>query len=44
MASGQQERALEGFYRWLNDGGRDYLSNFTQARTKRKKGIVPSSH
>ena len=45
MASGQQERALEGFYRWLEGGGgRNYLSSLAQARTKRKKGIDRSSH
>jgi len=35
MASGQQERALEGFYRWLDDGGRDYLSSLAKKRFKR---------
>ena len=35
MASGQQERALEGFYRWLNDGGRDHLSSLAKQRFKR---------
>ena len=27
MANGQRERALEGFYRWLEGGGREILSN-----------------
>ena len=35
MASGQQERALEGFYRWLDDGGRDYLSSLAKQRFKK---------
>lgn len=33
MASGQRERALEGFYRWLEGGGREILSN----RVKRRR-------
>ena len=33
MASGQRERALEGFYRWLEGGGREILSN----RAKRQR-------
>ena len=33
MANGQRERALEGFYRWLEGGGRGILSN----RTKRQR-------
>jgi len=37
MASGQQERVLAGFYRWLNDGGRDYLSNLAKSRFKRSQ-------
>lgn len=32
MASGQRERALAGFYRWLDGGGREYLSNLAEAR------------
>jgi len=35
MASGQQERALEGFYRWLEGGGRNYLSSLAKQRFKR---------
>ena len=35
MASGQQERALEGFYRWLDDGGREMLSRLAKLRFKR---------
>jgi len=37
MASGQQERALEGFYRWLEGGGRETLSRVATNREKRKK-------
>ena len=39
MASGQQERALEGFYRWLHDGGRDYLSSLAKLRFKKFQGM-----
>jgi len=39
MASGQRERAVEGFYRWLNNGGRDYLSNLAKQRFKRLQVI-----
>ena len=38
MASGQQERVLEGFYRWLDgDGGRGMLSRLAKNREKRKR-------
>ena len=37
MASGQQERALAGFYRWLEDGGREMLSRVAKNREKRKR-------
>jgi hypothetical protein len=37
MASGQQERALEGFYRWLEDGGRGMLSRVATNREKRRR-------
>ena len=36
MASGQQQRALEGFYRWLEGGGREILSKLAKARHKRR--------
>ena len=39
MASGQQERALEGFYRWLEGGGRDCLSSLAKQRFKRLQGV-----
>lgn len=37
MASGQQERALKGFYRWLEGGGRAYLSKLAKARFLEKQ-------
>jgi hypothetical protein len=37
MASGQRERALEGFYRWLEGGGREMLSRLAKARERRKR-------
>ena len=39
MASGQQERVLAGFYRWLDDGGRDYLSSLAKQRFKKLQGM-----
>ena len=32
MASGQKERALEGFQAWLNAGGREHLSKLANLR------------
>jgi hypothetical protein len=37
MASGQQERVLEGFYSWLAAGGREMLSRLAKNREKRKR-------
>ena len=37
MASGQQERVLAGFYRWLEGGGREMLSRLAKSREKRKR-------
>jgi hypothetical protein len=37
MTSGQQERVLEGFYRWLEGGGREMLSRLAKNREKRKR-------
>ena len=37
MASGQQEKALKGFYAWLDNGGRQTLSRFAVARERRKR-------
>jgi hypothetical protein len=34
MASGQQERALAGFYRWLDAGGRTALSVRARVRSR----------
>jgi len=39
MVSGQQERALSGFYCWLEDGGRAYLSKLAKARLMQKRLI-----
>ena len=35
MASGQQEKVLTGFYRWLEGGGREHLSSLAKQRFKR---------
>ena len=37
LASGQQERALEGFYAWLDGNGRQILSRLAKDREKRKR-------
>ena len=37
MASGGRIRALEGFYRWLEGGGREMLSRLAKNREKRKR-------
>jgi len=37
MASGQQERVLAGFYRWLEGGGREMLSRLAKNREKQKR-------
>ena len=37
MASGQRIRALEGFYRWLEGGGREMLSRIAKNRENRKR-------
>ena len=37
MASGGRIRALAGFYRWLEGGGRDMLSKLAKNREKRKR-------
>lgn len=37
MASGQRTRALAGFYRWLEGGGREMLSRLAKNREKRKR-------
>ena len=37
MASGQRERAKEGFQAWLNAGGREHLSNLGKQRFMRSQ-------
>ena len=37
MASVQRIRVLEGFYRWLQTGGRETLSRLAKNREKRKR-------
>ena len=37
MASGQRIRALAGFYRWLEGGGREMLSRLAKSRERRKR-------
>ena len=37
MASGQQERVLDGFYRWLEGGGALTLSRLAKAREFKKR-------
>jgi hypothetical protein len=37
MTSGQQERVLGGFYRWLEGGGRGMLSRLAKNRERRKR-------
>jgi len=37
MASGGRIRVLEGFYRWLEGGGRETLSRLAKARERRRR-------
>ena len=37
MVSGGRMLVLEGFYRWLEDGGRNMLSRLAKNREKRKR-------
>lgn len=37
MASGQNKRVLEGYYHWLEGGGREALSKLAKARERRKR-------
>jgi hypothetical protein len=37
MTSIERERVLEGFYRWLEGGGREMLSQLARSREKRKR-------
>ena len=37
MAPEQRRRVLDGFYRWLEGGGREMLSRLAKSREKRKR-------
>lgn len=37
MASGQRKRILEGYYTWLEGGGREMLSRLAKCRERRKR-------
>lgn len=37
MATGQRKRVLDGFYAWLESGGRETLSRLAKARERRKR-------
>lgn len=37
MASRQRKRVLDGFYAWLEGGGRETLSRLAKARERRKR-------
>lgn len=37
MDSGQRKKVLEGFYAWLEGGGRETLSRLAKARERRKR-------
>jgi hypothetical protein len=37
MAAGQQERALKGFFRWLDAGGRIELKMLAKSREMKKR-------
>ncbi len=39
MASGQRKRTLEGFFRWLESGGRAILSTLAITREMRKRNF-----
>lgn len=39
MAAGQRERALAGFYAWLEGGGREMLSRLAKSRFQRQRRI-----
>ena len=40
MAAGQRERALAGFYAWLEGGGREILSSLAKRRFQRQRRIL----
>ena len=37
MTSGGRMRVLDGFYRWLEEGGREMLSQLAKSRERRKR-------
>jgi hypothetical protein len=37
MTSEQRKRVLDGFYAWLEGGGREMLSRLAKARERRKR-------
>ena len=37
MASGQRKKVLEGYYAWLEGGGREMLSRLAKVRERRKR-------
>ena len=39
MAAGQRERALAGFYAWLDGGGREMLSRLAKRRYERQRWL-----
>ena len=39
MAAGQRERALAGFYAWLDGGGREMLSMLAKRRFEQKRRL-----
>jgi len=42
MAAGQRERALAGFYAWLEGGGREALSSLAKRRFQRQRRLRAS--
>lgn len=42
MAAGQRERALAGFYAWLEAGGREMLSSLAKRRFQRQRWLRAS--
>jgi hypothetical protein len=41
MRPGQQEKALKGFYQWLEGGGRQHLSRLATERFKHRQYLIP---
>lgn len=44
MAAGQRERALAGFYAWLEGGGRETLSSLAKRRFQRQRWLRSIQH